>query len=187
MKTFNFFTDLPSRIPETASVYSLEWKHRFDVDASTPIPAQYDGIRFVVIADEEIAGTEFSIPIKDEQLMFAREGAGPGTGGRMRLLLSARKLGLTREEFTQHWRTVHTPMVLASAPYFDCYVSNICDDSYGLWDGVLQQWFADVDSFDAHEAGFTGIKSDIADDYPKFLNSSADCVQWLATEVASAR
>lgn len=119
----------------------------------------------------------------EDEVMFSRPGAGPGTGGVMRLLLSVRRPDLSREAFANHWRKVHAPLALERAPHYDHYVTNILDERHQEWDGVLQEWFPDEAAFDEHEQGLTDRKIVVAEDYPLFLDTSFKVPQWLATEI----
>jgi hypothetical protein len=100
----------------------------------------------------------------------------------LRLLLSRRNPGLTRREFAWHWRNVHAPLALGLAPSYDDYSTNIVPDAHEDWDGILQEWFADEETFDAHEEGLKGRKFAVADDYALFLAPDEESPQWLGRE-----
>jgi hypothetical protein len=100
----------------------------------------------------------------------------------LRLLLSRRNPGLTRREFAWHWRNAHAPLALGLAPSYDYYITNIVHDAHEDWDGILQEWFADEETFDAHEEGLKGRKFAVADDYALFLAPDEESPQWLGRE-----
>ena len=92
--------------------------------------------------------------------------------------LLRRKPGLTPEEFHEHWREVHGPLIVAlqcgshvlryeqHPRPLDDYSG---DDDPGF-DGVTVQWFADMDAYRAHmgEPDFADMWTDIE----SFLDTS---------------
>jgi uncharacterized protein (TIGR02118 family) len=67
--------------------------------------------------------------------------------------LLTRRPGLSVEEFQQHWRDVHGPLVQAEFPEMRRYVQcHAIPDTYSLtpppiFDGVPEAWFEDLDVF----------------------------------------
>ena len=74
--------------------------------------------------------------------------------------LLRRKPGLTPEEFHEHWRTVHGPLIpaLQCGSYVVRYeqhprpMSDYSAGDDGGFDGVTVQWFENMDGYNAHMA-----------------------------------
>lgn len=101
--------------------------------------------------------------------------------------LVTRKPGMTEEDFHQHWRETHAPLVGAtkSGQHALRYEQNhrandIGQEKYGAaaYDGVTIQWFASMAEFEA------SIQEDdyaqIAEDMVNFLDM--DKLVWFLTE-----
>ena len=86
--------------------------------------------------------------------------------------LLRRNDGLSPEEFHEHWRTVHGPLIAASVSgshvlRYEQHPRPL--SSYGAvddggYDGVTMQWFDSMASYDAHmaEPDFPAIWDDIS-------------------------
>ncbi|MGP6170058.1 EthD domain-containing protein [Microbacterium sp. A196] len=180
MPVFSFLDTRPASLPAGTRLYELT--KRPHATQKNPLPASLDGLTYMADGPKAIDGASLVIPAQD-QLMFERDGSGPGRGGVVRLLLNVRKPGLTRDQFASHWRDVHAPLAIGMNPHYDYYVTNISTDPDSEWDGVLQEWFPSHSAFEEHEGGLKNIKKEVADDYPLFLADSAECPQWIGVEV----
>ena len=63
--------------------------------------------------------------------------------------LLKRKPGLTHEQFLRHWKEVHAPIALKSAPGLRKYVQNHMLQLPGVeseYDGIAELWFDDIES-----------------------------------------
>jgi hypothetical protein len=192
MKYVSFFEEQPGQLPAGYRLYSLSWKQRYNARSNNGPPPELAGLRYFVdgpsVIDgpvpHEVQGASFEYLV-DDQVHFMRPGSGPGDGGVLRLLLSQRNPSLTRKQFAWHWRNVHAPLALGMQPSYDYYITNIVDEKYPDWDGVLQEWFADEQVFDEHDNGLTGRKLAVAEDYPLFLAPNDVSPQWLGREITT--
>jgi len=100
--------------------------------------------------------------------------------------LLRRKPGLTPEEFHEHWREVHGPLIAAlqCGSHVLRYeqhhrpLSDYGPKDDGQYDGVTEQWFESMEEYQAHIA-----EKDFADvwaDLPKFLD--VDRLAFVVTE-----
>jgi uncharacterized protein (TIGR02118 family) len=100
--------------------------------------------------------------------------------------LVRRRAGMSPEEFHRYWREQHGPLVIstASGSHVIRYVQHhraledyTGDDDPG-YDGVTEQWFANMDEYKAHvaEPDFARVWADIA----KFLDT--DRLEFVLTE-----
>lgn len=183
MKVFSFLDERPEHLPAGTRLYSLEFRPHHKQKFG--LPKGLEHVAFAADGPEEIEGSVLTIPAEGE-LMFERPGSGPGRGGVLRLLLNVRRPDISREQFAHHWRTVHAPLAIGLNPRYDYYITNISQDEQSTWDGVLQEWFPDRETFIEHETGLQNVKKVVANDYPLFLADSAECPQWLAVELEGA-
>lgn len=181
MTVFSFLSERPEHLPTGTRIYSLEFRPHHKQKFG--LPAGLEDVAYAADGPEELPGSLLTIPV-ESQLMFERPGSGPGRGGVLRLLLNVRRPDISREQFAHHWRTVHAPLAIGLNPHYDYYVTNISTAPETAWDGVLQEWFPDLASFTKHETGLQNVKKVVSDDYPLFLADSAECPQWLATELS---
>ena len=99
----------------------------------------------------------------------------------------ARKEGLTREEFVEHWRTRHGPLIAGTPSLerlivrYEQHVRHRPDAISGNpeVDGVAVQWFETIDDFVAFTADASYAEL-IAPDEQAFLNM--DEVRFVVTE-----
>ncbi|WP_159078099.1 EthD domain-containing protein [Homoserinimonas hongtaonis] len=181
MTVFSFLESRPASLPEGSRLYSLTFRpHHAQKNG---LPADLASIAYAVDGPEAVAGASLVIPAEG-QLMFERDGSGPGRGGVLRLLLNIRRPDISREQFAHHWRTVHAQLAIERNPHYDYYITNISTDPASVWDGVLQEWFPSEEAFVIHETGLQNVKKAVSDDYPLFLADSQECPQWLAVEIA---
>ena len=80
----------------------------------------------------------------------------------------------TRDEFATHWNGVHGDLVLASAPTFLRYVTNVAREVAGdfRWDGIVEQWFRSAETLAAHVAPGRPGREAIAADEPGMITAN---------------
>ncbi|MGF7121626.1 EthD domain-containing protein [Rhodococcus sp. BE178] len=97
--------------------------------------------------------------------------------------LLARKSELTREQFVEHYETVHVPLILRSFPQIKKYRRNFVDltDSVRApgvadpsFDVITEMWFEDRAGYDAMLAAHAdpAIGGPVAEDANLFLDMS---------------
>ncbi|MCL2535616.1 MAG: EthD domain-containing protein [Nocardiaceae bacterium] len=97
--------------------------------------------------------------------------------------LLARKSELTREQFVEHYETVHVPLILRSFPQIKEYRRNFVDltDSVRapgvadpIFDVITEMWFEDRAGYDAMLAAHAdpAIGGPVAQDANLFLDMS---------------
>jgi hypothetical protein len=91
-----------------------------------------------------------------------------------------RRPDLTHQEFADHWLRIHTRLVLEHDPLFARYVANLLDPASG-WDGVVEQHFADRETWAEHDRRIVTERPAVREDIPKMLDSME---QFAATPVA---
>jgi uncharacterized protein (TIGR02118 family) len=103
-----------------------------------------------------------------------------------------RKAGLTREEFSQHWRDVHGPL-LSDAPearrYIKRYVqhhiapsSGFSDRSWLEFDGFSEAWFESIEARQAlHALPF--FREKVIPDEARFIDLSQTRILMFDTQV----
>lgn len=96
-----------------------------------------------------------------------------------------RKQGMSREEFSHHWRHVHGPLIMALSRYFRRYVQHHLSPNtffQGVtpieYDGFSELWFDDVETrrkfiSDPH------FLEQVLPDEPKFIIVSATRTQMV--------
>jgi uncharacterized protein (TIGR02118 family) len=100
--------------------------------------------------------------------------------------LLRRKPGLTPDEFHEHWRQVHGPLIVSSqcGSHVLRYeqhprpMSDYKGEDDGGFDGVTVQWFESMDSYNAHmaEPDFSVMWKDVE----SFLDT--DRLHFIVTE-----
>ena len=99
-----------------------------------------------------------------------------------------RRSDLTSEEFHEHWRNVHGPLIATTpdvARHIHRYEQNhgaAGDEDVGPpeWDGVAVQWFQDIDAFMAFvsDPAYADL---IGPDEERFLDRASTA--WVITEM----
>ena len=79
--------------------------------------------------------------------------------------LLRRKPGTTHQQFLEHWRGTHAPLIQRtnSGSHVLRYEQHPTSEADSAYDGVTMQWFASMDDYQAHmaEADFAEIWEDI--------------------------
>jgi hypothetical protein len=88
----------------------------------------------------------------------------------LRLGLMRRRPELSRAEFFEHWVGGHAPLVLAHEPLFTRYVLNRIVGDVGPVDGVVEQQFADRDTWQEHDRLVREEKPDVLRDVAMFIS-----------------
>ncbi|MGO4200996.1 EthD domain-containing protein [Rhodococcus sp. TAF43] len=97
--------------------------------------------------------------------------------------LLARKPELTREQFIEHYETVHAPLILRSFPTLKAYRRNFVDLTDSIrapgvadpsFDVITEMWFEDRAGYDAMLAAHAdpAIGGPVAEDANLFLDMS---------------
>lgn len=107
---------------------------------------------------------------------------GPSSGI-CRVVVVTRKPGMTRAEFSQHWRDQHAPLVLQHGPLFHRYVQNNVRHDESAIDGIAEQWFADRSRVDEHDRLNAQEKPEVVCDLRRFIHSSQQLLTPLLSRV----
>jgi len=81
-----------------------------------------------------------------------------------------RSAALTREQFQDHWTSVHAPLVMAHDPLFHRYVLNLTEAGCP-WDGVVEQYFADPAAWAQHDRLIVAERAAVREDIAYLLDS----------------
>jgi hypothetical protein len=142
-----------------------------------PLADEGTGRDALACIDGLAAGTRaFSV---DEFVAVAGEPTDRPTVSRVGLI--RRPDGTTVDEFWRHWTGRHVPMVLAQGPLFSRYIPNLVLTPEQPWDGVVEQWFLDVATWNEHDRQIREEKPEIAADIANFIGRF---MQWETTELA---
>jgi len=103
-----------------------------------------------------------------------------------------RKPGLTRDQFSRHWREVHGPLIANNpmlSKYIMRYVQHHCVPSTGLagvgeldYDGFSESWFRSLESRKEMYA-LPHFQSEIVGDEKKFIDMAATRVVMFDNQV----
>jgi uncharacterized protein (TIGR02118 family) len=87
-----------------------------------------------------------------------------------------RKPGMTRGEFSRYWKEVHADVALRNMPGIVRYVQNHpvwLNDREPAWDGVVELWFEDLESFRRMSKWYVSEEGKILrDDEDRFIDRS---------------
>lgn len=87
-----------------------------------------------------------------------------------------RKPGMTGEEFSKYWKEVHASVALENMPGIVRYIQNHrvrLNDRDPAWDGVVELWFADMESFRRMSQWYVSDEGKkLRDDEDRFIDRS---------------
>ena len=87
-----------------------------------------------------------------------------------------RKPGMTEEAFSKYWKEVHASVALKHMPGIVRYIQNHrvrLNDRDPAWDGVVELWFADLESFRRMSQWYLSDDGKILrDDEDRFIDRS---------------
>jgi len=87
-----------------------------------------------------------------------------------------RKPELTQEEFSKYWKEVHADVALKNMPGIEKYIQNHpvkLNDREPAWDGVVELWFKDMESFRKMSKWYISDAGKVLrDDEDKFIDRS---------------
>ncbi len=100
--------------------------------------------------------------------------------------LIKRKPGMTRDEFSGYWKEVHASVALQHMPGIVRYVQNHqvkLNDREPAWDGVVELWFADLESFQKMSKWYLSDAGKVLrDDEDRFIDRSKT-INFISEEV----
>lgn len=93
---------------------------------------------------------------------------------------------MSTEQFGEHWRRKHVPIVIRNGPLFERYSLHVAHDEAMPFDGMVVQWFPGRHAWAEHDRLINSEKTEVRDDIHRFVASSVQFEGTAPTDAEAA-